>query len=45
LTALHSTAEAVKSAEGDVFLIGRPPRKTQQLFVGQVDEALKIGLP
>jgi hypothetical protein len=36
---------AGKGAEGNVLLVGRPPRRALQLLAGQPDQAAAVALP
>src|SRR5262249_31120582 len=40
-----ATAEAIEGAEGYVFLVGDPPRRSLELFAGQPDQPLKVAFP
>ena len=42
---LGAAAEAVESTEGDVLLVGRPPRGGAELLAGQAGQAAAVGFP
>src|SRR5262249_14903709 len=45
LPLLGAAAEAGEGAEGDVLLVGGPPRRVEQPLAGQADQATEVALP